>query len=113
MLFFFTVVCLGNTVLQSPGNIIRNQNEFAVIECEHNIPSYNLLLWYKQTQNLFLLMGYLYLTNENKEPGFVTKTKLDGDARKNGTLTIKTLTLNESAVYFCAAWYTMLKFTSV
>ncbi|KAA0711391.1 hypothetical protein E1301_Tti006318 [Triplophysa tibetana] len=82
----------------SPGNVIRNQNESAVIECEHNIPSYNLLLWYKQTKNLFTLMGYLYLTTENKEPGFVTKTKLDGDARKNGTLTIKTLTLNESSV---------------
>jgi len=50
-------------------------------------------------------MGYLYYS-ENKETEFENKIKLEGDAKKNGTLTIEKLRLNDSAVYFCAAYYT-------
>uniref|UniRef100_A0A3Q2VNN2 Immunoglobulin V-set domain-containing protein n=1 Tax=Haplochromis burtoni TaxID=8153 RepID=A0A3Q2VNN2_HAPBU len=67
---------------------------------------YNVILWYKQTKNNQLqLLGHVYSTNPSVEPG-VTVT-IAGNANKDQTctLTIKDLTLNSSAVYFCAARY--------
>ncbi len=61
----------------------------------------------------FKLMGYLNYDKENKELEFENKIKLEGDGQKNGTLTISNLRLNDSAVYFCAAYYTVLRITSV
>ncbi len=59
------------------------------------------------------LMGNLYFKVETKEPEFLNKIKLDGDGSNKGTLTIRNLRLNDSAVYFCAAYYTVLRITSV
>ncbi len=59
------------------------------------------------------LMGFLYNEAKNKEPEFENKIKLEGNGRNNGTLIINTLRLNDSAVYFCAAYYTVLRITSV
>ncbi|KAL1258063.1 hypothetical protein QQF64_011307 [Cirrhinus molitorella] len=115
--FFIKSACLlwltvGNhakTVFQNPDDLIKNQNEAAVIICSHNIQNNNQMLWYKQSQDMpgLKLMGYL-LGNENIEPEFKDKINLKGDARRNGTLTINSLTPQDSAVYFCAAWYTVI-----
>uniref|UniRef100_A0A673GEJ2 Ig-like domain-containing protein n=1 Tax=Sinocyclocheilus rhinocerous TaxID=307959 RepID=A0A673GEJ2_9TELE len=92
------------TVLQSPDDLIKNQNELAVIVCSHNIQNYNQMLWYKQSQDMpgLKLMGYLYV-DQNIEPEFTNKIKLEGDAKRNGTMTINNLKPQDSAVYFCAA----------
>ncbi len=94
--------------------LIKKQDESAVIICTHNIPSYYRILWYKQSPDMlgFKLMGYLNYDKENKELEFENKIKLEGDGQKNGTLTIRNLRLNDSAVYFCAAYYTVLRITS-
>ncbi|XP_056111056.1 uncharacterized protein LOC130088362 [Rhinichthys klamathensis goyatoka] len=109
----FTAACLGKTVDQTPDNLIKNQDESAVIICAHKIPNYDQILWYKQSQDTsgLKLMGYLYYS-ENKESEFENKIKLEGDAKKNGTLSINSLRLNDSAVYFCAAYYTVFTITS-
>ncbi len=100
----------ANTVLQSPNDLIKRQTESAVIVCSHKIQNYNRMLWYKQSQDTtgLKLMGYLF-TNENIEPEFKDNIKLAGDAKRNGTLTINSPGPQDSAVYFCAAYYTVIK----
>ncbi len=53
-------------------------------------------------------MGYLNIKQEVKETTFNDKIKLEGDGINNVTLTLNTLKMNDSAVYFCAAYYTVL-----
>ncbi len=113
--FFSTAVCLGKSVLQTPDDLLKNQDESAVITCTHNIQSYNQILWYKQSQDSLglKLMGNLYYAKPDEEPEFKNKIKMEGEAQTNGILTIRNLKLNDSAVYFCAAYYTVLRITSV
>ncbi len=106
-IFVFSIItaaCFGKTVFQSPGDLIKNKDESAVIICTHNIPSYERILRF---------MWFLNLEYDNPELELKRKMKLDGDGRNNGTLTISNLKLNDSAVYFCAAYYTVLRITSV
>lgn len=53
-------------------------------------------------------MGYLNSEIENIEAEFTNKIFLRGNGRKNGTLMIWNLTASDSAVYFCAAYDTLL-----
>uniref|UniRef100_A0A673M1T2 Ig-like domain-containing protein n=1 Tax=Sinocyclocheilus rhinocerous TaxID=307959 RepID=A0A673M1T2_9TELE len=110
-----TFACLGKSVLQMPDDLLKNQDESAVITCSHKIQSYDRILWYKQSQDVlgFKLMGNLYYKVETSEPEFLNKIKLEGDGRDKGTLIISNLTLTDSAMYFCAACYTVLRITSV
>ncbi|KAK2878615.1 hypothetical protein Q8A67_019406 [Cirrhinus molitorella] len=75
--------CFGKIVFQSPGDLIKNQDESAVITCTHNIPSYDRILWYKKDIMGFKLMGYLNLIYDNPELEFKSKIKLDGDGRSD------------------------------
>ncbi|RXN11364.1 T-cell receptor beta variable [Labeo rohita] len=108
-----TAACFGKTVFQLPGDLIKNEDESAVITCAHNVPNYERILWYKKDIMGFKFMGFLNLEYDNPELEFKSKIKLKGDGRKNGTLTISNLTLTDSAVYFCAAYYTVIRITSV
>lgn len=104
--------CYGKRVVQTPGDLLKKPSETAVMICTHNIPSYDRILWYKQEFTGFKLMGYLNLQYDNPEPDFKDKIKLIGDGRTNGNLTINSTTLSDSAVYFCAAYYTVIRSTS-
>uniref|UniRef100_A0AAY5JVV3 Ig-like domain-containing protein n=1 Tax=Esox lucius TaxID=8010 RepID=A0AAY5JVV3_ESOLU len=99
---------LYDQVHQSPADLFSKQRESAKIECSHSIPGYNTILWYKQDgQRKLILLGYMLATS--KYPELVVNITLDGDANQGGTstLTIKQTTPNSSAVYFCAASYTV------
>ncbi|XDV43636.1 hypothetical protein PO909_012080 [Leuciscus waleckii] len=99
-LMILTAACLGETVDQTPANLIKNQDTSAVIICAHNIQSYNQILWYKQSQDTsgLKLMGNLYYKTVTEEPEFENEIIMDGNAQKNGTLTIENLRLNDSSV---------------
>lgn len=106
----FTASTLSNTVHQTPPKSIKDQNESAVFVCTHDITGYFQMMWYKQIQDTLelKLMGFLNGETGNKETEFTNKIILKGNGRRNGTLTITDLTPNDSAVYFCAAYDTLL-----
>jgi len=108
------VSVLGESVVQSPPDLLKKQDELAEIKCSHKVQSYDVIQWYKQSQSIMdlRLMGYLNIEYENKETEFTDKIKLSGDGRNNVTLTIDSLRLSDSAVYFCAAYYTVFTITS-
>lgn len=101
---FFPGFVFSNKVSQSPLNVFRSEGDDAELECQHSISSYNVMLWYKQTIDHGLtLLGYLFMQTDQKESDFLNKIHLKGDATKKGSLVIKNLSGNDSAVYFCAA----------
>ncbi|XP_060788815.1 uncharacterized protein LOC132893715 [Neoarius graeffei] len=86
-------------VVQKPLDLIKDQNEFAEINCEHNGQDYDRILWYKHSQDTgFTYMGYLNNIFPNLEAEFGVKMKLSGDGRNNGSLTINSLSVSDSAV---------------
>nr|AAK63017.1 T-cell receptor beta chain [Oncorhynchus mykiss] len=92
----------SNQVHQGPADLYKNQGELAKMECSHSISTYNVILWYKQSNYRELVfLGYMQLKTGFPEVGF----DIEGDANAGGTstLTIKQLTPNSSAVYYCAA----------
>ena len=98
---------LATNVNQTPTDKFKNANESLELQCLHRIPNYNVIMWYKQTHGGTLtLLGYLYTTTKSVEPEFSGKVKMDGNANTNkkNSLTISNLLLNDSAVYFCAAF---------
>lgn len=99
------------SVDQNPPDLIKYQDEFAKIKCAHTVKNYDRILYYKRSQDTGLtLMGYLFNNSPKLEEAFqrFSKIELSGDGRNNGSLTIKSLSVNDSAVYFCAAYYTVL-----
>ncbi|KTG40909.1 hypothetical protein cypCar_00033557 [Cyprinus carpio] len=108
MLISFSGFSHSNKVNQSPPDVIERQGETAKIQCLHSVPSYNQINWYRQNQDhRFTLMGYLLGKDPYKENDFKDKIEMSGDGNSNGYLNIKGLSSNDSAVYFCAAYYTV------
>ncbi len=94
---------LSDQVDQKPADIYSKPGENAKITCSHSIPDYYRILWYKQSDGQLQFLGYTHYSDGNPESG--VNVKMEGGANKNETctLTIPDLTLNSSAVYFCAA----------
>uniref|UniRef100_A0A8C5DLY3 Ig-like domain-containing protein n=1 Tax=Gouania willdenowi TaxID=441366 RepID=A0A8C5DLY3_GOUWI len=114
----FTMILLGllNCFLhlsgtQKPPFIIRKYGDSVnnEIKCKHNITDYDVILWYKQDRGKSLkLLGYLNNNIPNYEEDLEERIRFDGDGRKESTLRVTDLNFNDSALYFCAASYTVL-----
>ncbi|KAM7403595.1 hypothetical protein PAMA_004171 [Pampus argenteus] len=95
-----------NSVVQTPPFIIKRtgENVASEIYCSHSITGYDRILWYKQDGHKApKLLGYLNLQFENLEDDVKGKVSFNGHGSKHSNFTIFNLTLNDSAVYFCAA----------
>ncbi|XP_062379533.1 uncharacterized protein LOC134068045 [Sardina pilchardus] len=105
-LLWLTGSSLGQTVEQTPSDLIKSEGKSVKINCLHTIKDYNVILWYCQKdRGAYTLMGYLFVTQVNREKAFESQIQLDGnaDTNKENSLTINSLSPNHSAVYFCAA----------
>ncbi|TRY57901.1 hypothetical protein DNTS_014417 [Danionella cerebrum] len=113
-----SILCLSGTILckhvaQTPNSLLKKEKESAKIGCFHFVKNYDVVQWYKQSQRSKLqFMGYRNIHQDTVEMEFNEKIELDGDGRNNVSLTIKDLELKDSAVYFCAAYYTVISITS-
>lgn len=110
-LCFHTVFAASKEVFQTPHDLLRKHGESSEIQCAHKISGYDRILWYKQTQDReYLFMGYNFLSQSQLEPEFNNQMTLTGNGDSKGILTIKSLTPNDSAEYFCAAYPQCLTF---
>uniref|UniRef100_A0A3B3Z6G9 Ig-like domain-containing protein n=1 Tax=Poecilia mexicana TaxID=48701 RepID=A0A3B3Z6G9_9TELE len=103
---FSTGASDSKDVDQTPPSIIKKIGESVdkEIRCSHSIPSYQVILWYKQDKHKALkLLGYQNNDFANLEQDVKGKISFEGDGRKQSILTVSNLTVDDSAVYFCAA----------
>ena len=76
------------------------------LNCQHKIPNFSLILWYRQTvQGSTLdLIGYVYYVSVTVEKPYDELFKVTGDGSKESTLHfLKPIQVEDSAVYYCAA----------
>ncbi len=104
-LLIFTGIVGGSDVVQDP-ILWKAQGSSAVMNCIQNKGvSYSLMYWYKQRPGE--TMKLIVITNAYGEPEFgdVDKNKFDAEKSdpKNGSLTVKDLEPDDSAIYFCSA----------
>lgn len=103
-LFLFTGSVVNGSVYQSPSNLIKTERNSAEMVCSHNVSSYTMIFWYKQTfGHEFTLLGYIWNKNNFPEADFTDKISLAGDGSKNGSLKVNDLAPSDSAMYYCAA----------
>ncbi|KAK9533977.1 hypothetical protein VZT92_009054 [Zoarces viviparus] len=98
---------LTSMVFQTPPFIIKRTGESVAseISCSHNVPNYDIILWYKREgeHKALKLLGYMNNIFPYPEDDVKDKISLDGDDRNHASLSISDLSLNDSGVYFCAA----------
>ena len=81
------------------------ESKMVKLSCSHSIENYNQILWYKQQRNnrQLKLLGYLYLNDVNPETGMDDEMSGSAGQHQTASLTIQNISVESSAVYFCAA----------
>ena len=106
--FIFSVgVSLSDQVHQTPPEMVVAIKSGATVtlNCSHSIKDYDRILWYKQQRNdkQLKLLGNIYSTTANPEKGMDVEMSGSADQDKTASLTIQNISVESSAVYFCAA----------
>lgn len=108
MLFIlYAGAVVSGEVQQTPSHFFKSVGKSVKFNCQHAVPNYNVILWYRQGAGRGLtLLGNLVLTNGNVEKDFNGEIQIQGDANTNkaNALIINSLSPTDSAVYFCAAY---------
>lgn len=97
-----TGLSMAPHVKQFPSHMTKTSKDSAEINCSHDNPEHDRILWYKHSDQEFELMANLYDTLPNIEPIYESKIKVDGNAIRESTLTIRNLSSADSGLYFCA-----------
>ncbi len=98
------VVC-SPVVQQSPKHLLQTVEEKeAKLSCHHGDSSYIYLYWYQQKNkgSSLELIGMLTGDSGTPEEKFKPRFALSGHATKNASLLISSISVEDSAVYFCA-----------
>ncbi|CAF92561.1 unnamed protein product, partial [Tetraodon nigroviridis] len=93
-------------VSQTPPSMVKREADPLVsgINCSHQIPGFQVILWYKQDEHKALkFLGSLNYIVRNLEDDVKGKISFDGDGSSHSSLNISALSLADSGVYFCAA----------
>ncbi|KAF5891695.1 T-cell antigen receptor beta [Clarias magur] len=87
----------NNRVTQKPPDLFGDPKGSVKIQCEHSVPNYNQINWYRQSQDRTLtFIGYkLRMSAATPEKDFESKVTMAGDGSKNVSLTISDLELQE------------------
>ncbi|TSM77397.1 Immunoglobulin lambda variable 5-37 [Bagarius yarrelli] len=94
-----------NGVTQTPNIAWHRTGESAELKCSHNKDaSYFQMYWYRQRQGESMEFIVFTTTSADPEFGSVEKTKFSTVKKiaANGSLTVKDVDTEDSAVYFCA-----------
>nr|XP_061842744.1 uncharacterized protein LOC133623543 [Nerophis lumbriciformis] len=100
-----TALLSGEKVKQTPSDMFKKTGESATIQCIHNVPSYNLILWYQNLDMQMQLLGYMYSDSPSTEDGVDVEIKGSAAENRMCQLIIPNVNLNSSALYYCAASY--------
>ncbi len=99
------VVC-SPVIQQSPKHLLQTVEEKeAKLFCRHGDSSYQYLYWYQQKSiggslDLIGMLNYGAATEEEK---FKPRFNITGHAKENAFLHISSISVEDSAIYFCAA----------
>ena len=78
--------------------------EVVTLSCVHRIDGYNRILWYKQHRNDQLkFLGYIVGADAYAEKGMDVAMSGSADQHQTAMLMIQNISMESSAVYFCAA----------
>ncbi|CAL8297288.1 unnamed protein product [Arctogadus glacialis] len=106
----FTVVSGASNsdkVHQTPPEMVVaiESRAMAPLKCSHSIKDYNRILWYKQQRNdkQLQFLGYIFLTDAKPEKGMAVAMSGSAEQDQIAMLTIQNISVESSAVYFCAA----------
>ncbi|CAL8297304.1 unnamed protein product [Arctogadus glacialis] len=92
---------------QTPAAVLEEQNSRGVnLSCEHQIPNYDTILWYRRSQgsNQLDLIAYVYYKQPTIETSFEGNFSVDGDGEKWSRLELlKPRSPEDTGEYYCAA----------
>ncbi|KAM3594992.1 uncharacterized protein V6R79_016666 [Siganus canaliculatus] len=115
MIFMLLMLCFlpgsngdskDNSVIQIPASMFKNPGESVTgdIKCSHNVKNQFAIVWYTQDEHRALkFLGYVNERFAKPEEDVKDKIIIDGDGRKESSLSVSGLELKDSGVYFCAA----------
>ncbi|CAL8302078.1 unnamed protein product [Boreogadus saida] len=96
---------LSDQVHQTPPEMVVaiESGPTVTLECFHSINNYDQILWYKQLRNdkQLVFLGYISSTTAFPEAGVIMSGSADQD--QTVELRIQNISVESSAVYFCAA----------
>lgn len=115
-LFFNLGSLICKDVKQTPPDVLCLPEKNVTLTCSHSFSSHDTILWYQKTQGdtSLKLIGYVrYTSIKEIEKDFQGHFTVTGDGQTSASLQIpKARQVPHSALYFCAAYYTVLHMSS-
>ncbi|MFT7801715.1 T-cell receptor beta chain [Arapaima gigas] len=111
ILFWLPGWSLSSKVVQGPPAHLSRPEASVEFNCSHSISNYDTILWYQKLPGgiALTLIGFIYYQTKEVEVGYQDRFDLKGNGEKAVSLHISNMTAGDTAVYLCAASYTVLQ----